>query len=479
MMPPEDMPKTPPPPPPLNIPGGGIPGTPPGQFSATRSISEPRTPQGPPPDISGYTPMPPGRTVAVPPPPPTVAGVLRGQPPPFMPSPLSPPPPPGAELGLVPFTGAGGPPAPGMPGMGGALVPQIPPPPPPREDDQAFVRRVRLVYMDRVNREHERQDLAEDGALGTPTPGWVFSTATLLPYIACAAFTIVSVFVVLMYGIKFAPRGLQEENWYWASTLGLSVILFVLEIIRIAVMTIVELRRFEIRKRRKAGDFLTRRVKADGAEEPAILKSKPKRHAAPAPPVPKVAPKFSVQRPGFLPKPGPPMPPMLGPPGSSSGIPVAPGAPKPPPPAGSNMGSLPPPVPSQGLGNRPPPIQSGGPLLPGAIKNRITPPTTPSGFGGAPPPPPPPGGAGNLSGRSQFSQNAVNVLAQDMNDKLRNSRGPGAAPAPPPPVDAPGGRPGNDSGRSQGSRGSRGPPKPPPPPGAGTFVRGSTPPQGP
>ena len=40
-----------------------------------------------------------------------------------------------------------------------------PPPPPPQEDDGAFVRRVRLVYLDRVTREHQRLDLIESPQL--------------------------------------------------------------------------------------------------------------------------------------------------------------------------------------------------------------------------------------------------------------------------------------------------------------------------
>ena len=46
--------------------------------------------------------------------------------------------------------------------------------------------------------------------------------------------------------------------------------------IRIAVVTIVELRKFEIRKRGKAGDFVVRKVqKADDSESlPALLRPK-------------------------------------------------------------------------------------------------------------------------------------------------------------------------------------------------------------
>lgn len=369
-------------------------------------------------------------------------------------------------------------PAPGLDG--------VPPPPPPREDDQAFVRRVRLVYMDRVNKEHEWQDLLEDPGVGTPTPGWVFSMATLLPYIACAAFTIASIFVVLMYGIKFHPRGLQEENWYWASLIGLGVIMFILEAVRINVMTIVELRRFEIRKRRKAGDFLVRRVKRDTDPDPALLQSKPKRLAAPAPVVPKVAPKFSVQRPNFLPQEGPPMPPLGPPMGIGENLPVGP--PPPPPFAGSQppgeqlpLGAPPPPPRPANQGNRPPALQglqssgSGTGLLPGRLDQ------SPSAAGrnrqqGQ--------GAGNLtptSQRSNQSFRSVEILSQSMNDKLRQSRsggapppppGGGGAPAPPPPAaGAPPGRAGSrpGSGRSSGGR----PQKPPTPPPAGQGVQQS------
>ncbi|CAE8613601.1 unnamed protein product [Polarella glacialis] len=104
---------------------------------------------------------------------------IRGQPPPMQPSPfMTQPPGPG---GMMPWQVPPGMSPPGM-GTGGRpmmppgapTLPMVPPapPPPPREDDQAFVRRIRLTYMEKVYKEHDKHDLLEDlDELGTETPG--------------------------------------------------------------------------------------------------------------------------------------------------------------------------------------------------------------------------------------------------------------------------------------------------------------------
>ena len=55
------------------------------------------------------------------------------------------------------------------------------------------------------------------------------------------------------------------------------MVVFLLDVIRSAVITVVELRKFEIRKRSKGGDFVVRRVQKGSADDgiPAILKPKP------------------------------------------------------------------------------------------------------------------------------------------------------------------------------------------------------------
>merc|ERR1712098_879888 len=81
-------------------------------------------------------------------------------------------------------------------------------------------------------------------------------------------------------------------------------VLFLLDIIRSAIITIVELRKFEIRKRSKAGDFVVRKVQKPEDKEslPALLRPKPKNKARPTAAIPKVAPRFSsMDRPSFLP----------------------------------------------------------------------------------------------------------------------------------------------------------------------------------
>ena len=40
------------------------------------------------------------------------------------------------------------------------------------QDDQAFVRRIRMTYMDKVTKDHDKHDLLEDlEELGKETPG--------------------------------------------------------------------------------------------------------------------------------------------------------------------------------------------------------------------------------------------------------------------------------------------------------------------
>merc|ERR1740139_99144 len=148
------------------------------------------------------------RNDAVPPP-----LFIRGQPPPNMNAPM-PPLPPGPSGMIQNFPLAGQPPPgmgpPAMPGRGGQ--PPLPPPP-PREDDQAFVRRIKLTYMDKVTREHDKHDLLEDhDELGKDVPFWVFDTMTTMPYLASCTFTFAAIFVVLQYGVKFRPW--QEEYWW-------------------------------------------------------------------------------------------------------------------------------------------------------------------------------------------------------------------------------------------------------------------------
>jgi len=169
---------------------------------------------------------------------------------------------------MMPFqVPPGGPPG-GMPGMGGPAVPLVPPapPPPPKEDDQAFVRRIRLTYMDKVSREHDKHDLLEDlEELGKETAGWVYDIMTIIPYLAASLFTLASVFIVLQYGMKF--QRFQEEMWLKGSLIGLGLDLGVLDIVRLVMMTLVELRKYENRRKSKDGHFLPRRIKRDNDKD--------------------------------------------------------------------------------------------------------------------------------------------------------------------------------------------------------------------
>lgn len=189
----------PPPPPP---PGGMVkkaPGARPpnlnfsgtGPLHGTQGAMEPKTPTLPPPSTRGFMPatpkgMPPVIPFGVRPD--NIIG--RGQPPPNFPPPFKVPPPsgpglgsgpPGMELALLgsspsPMSGPLTTPSPLGGAPGGPIAPGVPlPPPPPREDDSAFVRRVRLIYMDRVMREHQKQELLEMEAVDKPIPNFIFN----------------------------------------------------------------------------------------------------------------------------------------------------------------------------------------------------------------------------------------------------------------------------------------------------------------
>lgn len=239
---------------------------------------------------------------------------IRGGPPSMLPSPF--PPLPTGPNGMSSFALAGIPPPgfrppvpmsggpPGPPGFppAGAGAPPAPPPP-PREDEQAFVRRIKLTYMDKVTREHDKLDLLEDHEeLGKDVPFWVFDTMTMMPYLASCTFTLACIFVVLQYGVKFQPW--QQDYWLKGSLVGLAMTLVLLELFRIAMMTLVELRKFENRRKAKAGHFLQRRVKKEGddnfqaAPPPRLWK---RAVAAPVVPKAKEAPMRLPTRPQFLP----------------------------------------------------------------------------------------------------------------------------------------------------------------------------------
>jgi len=256
---------------------------------------------------------------------------IRGQPYADLPAPFSSAPPGPSGLGVLEMPGQG---PPGLAPKGGTPKPPglAPPPPPPKEDDQAFVRRIRLTYLDKVIREHEKRDLLEDlDDLGNETPSWVFSAMTLLPYLACCSFTTSSIFVVLSHGGNFLDGGWQERYWIKGSLVGLAMVLVLLEGVRIVMMTLVELRKFENRKKSKQGHFLPRRVNKDNdtsyqeAPRPRLWK---KAVAAPSVPQGKAEPK----RPAFLPKMpgGPPGRPPFRPPGLPAGSSLPVGAPPPP-----------------------------------------------------------------------------------------------------------------------------------------------------
>lgn len=418
---------------------------------------------------------------------------IRGQPPPCLPSPFPPMPagpsgmtmwvPPGMmPPGMGPPVGAafGGSNHAGLPGAFG--MPGFPPapPPPPREDNEAFVRRIKLTYMDKVTKEHDKYDLLEDyDELGKDVPFWVFDTMTVMPYLAACTFTLAAIFVVLQYSVKFQPW--QETYWLTGTIVGLLEILLVLEMFRIVMMTLVELRKFENRRKAKAGDFLPRRVRRpeDADFQPAPAPRLWKRAVAP-PQVPKGKP--PAPRPAFLPKqdmPAPPSrmppskapsmmgPPPNGPPGGFGRIPIAPARPpvfssaamsragaldEPPPPATPHSITS---NPNPRMGSMTPP---GGAFTPPRYGGANTPPFGGGGGGGRPSL----ATAAELARYQQQSHatpglpspaHSLHSLAKSLNQQVQAGR---HAEAPPPPSAQPGASP------ATGAAPPRAPAAPPP-----------------
>ncbi|CAE8604528.1 unnamed protein product, partial [Polarella glacialis] len=532
------------PPPP---PGGGI--TPPGGVTPTGGL----TPKG------GFTPA--GSQFATPRTPPPMSGTSMGS---WMPAtpknlPLVPMGPMGVSRGIVnrgeqpefaaaPFISpyeiqpSEGPhgdmplPENGTATFGGSAFgpvppPPPPPPPPPKEDDPTFVRRVRLAYIDKASKVHQLILQEEQQDVAWAAPEWVYQVTLMSPYIASAASIMCHVMIHLAFSTKFGR--VEEMQWYYAVTIALGITFGVLEVMRCAVITIVELRKFEIRRRLVGGDFLKSRIRKMGPNAESELKLR--RKPPPKPAVPLVAPrqppksappppppaKAPVSRPSFLPMEGPAggtgMSSMPGIPAfrtaNGQGLPL--GAPPPPRPAALGAPGVPPinggniqgrsPVNSaRGNGTLLTPMGTpgGSSLLPGRFDQTPlgtpkgnTPMGTPGGssllpgrMGGTgsrggggfdmPPPPPLPGGMPPPPG------SAVTGVTQALTEKLKASRV--STPPPPPspgqgrpsqphsPPSAAGGpmsfsRPNSRPTSHRSGDGSKTPPKPPTPPPPGTL----------
>merc|ERR1719421_1971387 len=185
--------------------------------------------------------------------------------------------------------------------------------------------------------------------------------APTIPFVAASCIVVVGVFMVFMYGLKFSPD--SEELWIYASAIGMLTISGLMDVVRIAVITIVELRKFEIRRRTRAGDILERRVKKPNESElQGMLKPKPKRKLLPTAPIPPPS-RFpdKPNRPAFLPAvtgggalpPPPSTPPVGGSKTDGSRLPIGPGPPGVSPPATPPMARVPP-VPLQTPGRETP-----------------------------------------------------------------------------------------------------------------------------
>ena len=58
-------------------------------------------------------------------------------------------------------------------------------PPPPREDSEAFVQRVKAVYMDKILHDAEKANLLTNlDSTTKPIPEWVYTSTQTIPFIA-------------------------------------------------------------------------------------------------------------------------------------------------------------------------------------------------------------------------------------------------------------------------------------------------------
>lgn len=312
---------------------------------------------------------------------------------------------------------------------------------------------------------------------GIEAPTWVYTGTLLAPWLSASATICCAVAIHFAYATKF--NTLQDRYWAYASEVGIGVELLVLEVMRAAVTTIVELRKFEIRRRLDRGDFnrsAIRRAAGDDGEPVPKQLQPPKMPAAKMPTAPKVPPpsKNGMPRPAFLPPPGTAMPPGGPPPGvpplraGGRSLPVAAGPPRgpggtmTPPMAGTFIplsgrtqtsgamgtkegGSLLPGAMTSGGGSRTPPLQQSF-----GSNSGFQMPAPPSGPPGSQPAPPMmPGTPGGLGAAAE---------ARMRQNKVAHATPPGSKGVTPPNSRPP-------SHRSGGA----GPPTPPIPPPAGTL----------
>lgn len=384
-----------------------------------------------------------------------------------------------------------------------------------------FLRRARLHYMERAAK--AQQEMMIDHGQNPPKdiPNYIFTMMAICPYIACACSICLHIAVTLVYSMKF--QRIAERYWYYSTIIGLGIVLVILELMRSAVMTIVELRKFEIRRRLAGGDFNRSRIRKQTAEsqdplhpkrdkkKPNVPTVPPKKPAMSRPPPPpkemklgppppeldeaKLSHAASMSRPGFLPAEG--AAPKIGDgnmpflrTASGAGLPVMAGQPPPPgkPPPGFNLGKPPPGIPPlqgmpgmQGTGTpgRGGLGQVGGSsLLPGKLRTPGHTPigmATPPGGPGTPtmgqsfgstmgrtpgPPPPPPMPPGKGGMPPSPSGSVASHMSRSLSEKMAANRGG----APPPP---PGARGATPPGSHRSGGGGAKPPQGPPPTGHG------------
>ena len=212
---------------------------------------------------------------------------------------------------------------------------EIVPPPPPEEDAPGFIRRVQHVYTEKATVEL-RKEVVVEGKPQKPVPLWVESVSAAVMYSAVIGWLVVASVVVGLRTSHYDSTAMRQA-WAVSAFIALVSSVLLLEPLRCGILTIIELRKYEIRRRKSP--------------------LKPRRVVSPARPM--------------------------------SPVPLTPQLPEP---IRSREPSLPPPFPpssSRASSRTPPLLNRDGDLLPGRIDQRVIsnePPTPPPRPPATPPP---------------------------------------------------------------------------------------------
>lgn len=124
----------------------------------------------------------------------------------------------------------------------------IPPPPPPDEDPVGFVRRVRGVFVEKAHAQVEERIVRESEPIkAKPIPLWAEKASALIIYSSAAGWIVLSAIIVGMKTCYYSTPEIQNA-WYISSIIGLLSAALVLDPVFCAVVAIIEIRKFTVRK---------------------------------------------------------------------------------------------------------------------------------------------------------------------------------------------------------------------------------------